>query len=77
MDKPVTLDEVAALAQQLTPLDKVRLIEQLTPAIKQTLVQSTAPRRSLRGLWRGLDLRLEDIDAARREMWRTFPREVA
>ncbi|MDQ3181087.1 MAG: DUF2281 domain-containing protein [Acidobacteriota bacterium] len=33
------------------------------------------PRKSLRGLWKGVDISAEDIDEARREMWGNFPRE--
>ncbi|MGI8884389.1 MAG: DUF2281 domain-containing protein [Pyrinomonadaceae bacterium] len=32
-------------------------------------------RRSLRGMWKGVDISAEDIDEARREMWGNFPRE--
>jgi len=37
------------------------------------------PRRSLRGLWKDLDIRLseDDIAQARREMWGNFPRELS
>lgn len=36
-----------------------------------------APRISGRGLWAGLNIQLsaEDIEEARREMWKSFPRE--
>jgi hypothetical protein len=36
------------------------------------------PRKSGRGLWAGLDISLsaEDIDEARREMWKSFPQDV-
>lgn len=33
------------------------------------------PRRSLRGIWKNVDISAEDIDEARREMWGNFPRE--
>lgn len=33
------------------------------------------PRKSLRGLWKGVNITREDIDEARREMWGNFPRE--
>ena len=32
-------------------------------------------RRSLEGMWKGVDISAEDIDEARREMWGNFPRE--
>ncbi len=33
------------------------------------------PRKSLRGMWKGVDISAEDIDEARREMCGNFPRE--
>ena len=33
------------------------------------------PRRSLEGMWKGVDITEEDIDEIRREMWANFPRE--
>jgi hypothetical protein len=37
------------------------------------------PRRSLLGLWAGLDVRIgeEDIAEARRDMWKSFPRDAS
>jgi hypothetical protein len=36
------------------------------------------PRRSIRGLWKDLNIEIteEDIAEARREMWGNFPRDV-
>lgn len=36
------------------------------------------PRRSLRGLWKDLNIEIteEDIAQARREMWGNFPRDI-
>ena len=76
MNQPVTVDEVAALAEQLSTLDKVRLIERLAPQIAEDLQPDIVQQRvSLRGLWRGQTLSSEEIDEARKEMWRNFPRE--
>ncbi len=33
------------------------------------------PRKSLRGMWKGVDISAEDIDEARREVWGNFQRE--
>jgi len=33
------------------------------------------PRRSLEGMWKGVDITEEHIDEIRREMWANFPRE--
>ena len=40
---------------------------------------SQKPRRSLRGLWEDLNVRIteEDITQARREMWGNFPRDIS
>ncbi len=37
------------------------------------------PLRSMEGLWADLDIRIteEDIAEARREMWGSFPRDIA
>ncbi len=76
MDKVVTLKEVLDLAKQLSPLDKARLIERIAPQIEQELkVARPTPRKSLRGLWQGLDITEEEIAEARCEMWGNFPRE--
>ncbi|MBN1876893.1 MAG: hypothetical protein JXA33_21905 [Anaerolineae bacterium] len=71
----ITLQEVLPLIQQLSLVDKVRLIEQITPQIQRDLrLMSSTQRRSLYGLWRGLDITEDDIAEVRREMWQSFPR---
>lgn len=76
MSDQVTLDQVLDLASQLPVVDQVRLIEAITPRIKQELhAAAQRPRKSLRGLWKGLDISDADITAARRQMWGNFPRE--
>ena len=40
MPESVTLEEVANLAKQLSPLDRIRLIEQITPNLKRDLHSS-------------------------------------
>ncbi|RMF34091.1 MAG: hypothetical protein D6759_06280 [Chloroflexi bacterium] len=75
-EKVVTLEEVLTLARQLPARDQVRLIERLAPEIERALVVvQPPPRKSLRGLWRGLEITEEEIDQIRREMWQNFPRE--
>lgn len=75
MTDTVTLDHVLKLAEQLSPLDKVRLIERVAPQLERDLQAiDDRPRQSLRGLWKGIDLSDEDIAEARREMWSNFPR---
>ncbi|MEA5480254.1 hypothetical protein VB774_21695 [Pseudanabaena galeata UHCC 0370] len=75
MPQVVTLEQVLELAKQLSLIDKINLIEKVTPEIKRELSIRPMPRRSLRGLWRGANIRDEDIAEARKEMSATFPRE--
>ncbi|HNS52782.1 MAG TPA: hypothetical protein PKO09_16570 [Anaerolineae bacterium] len=76
METGVTFEEALAAARQLSALDKARLIMRIAPDIERELrATEPAQRRSLRGLWRGLDTTEEDIAEARREMWGGFPRE--
>ena len=76
MEKAPTLEEALDLVKQLAPVDKVRLIERMAPDIERVLEAArSTPRKSLRGLWRGLDITEEEITEARREMWVGFPRE--
>lgn len=76
MGEQVSFDEVIKLASELPLIDKVRLIERIAPQIQRELsVTNPGPRKSLRGMWRGLDITDEDIRNIRREMWGNFPRE--
>ncbi len=71
----VSLDDVLKLAEQLSPLDKIRLIERVAPQLERDLqALDERPRQSLRGLWKDIDISAEDIAEARREMWANFPR---
>ncbi|MGD1073522.1 MAG: hypothetical protein ABSB15_25705 [Bryobacteraceae bacterium] len=66
-------------------LEAVRVLppekqEELLAHARRLRVQSEAPRRPRkngRGLWAdlGIDLTAADIDEARREMWKNFPRD--
>ncbi|MEO6861781.1 MAG: hypothetical protein ABI180_09645 [Microcoleus sp.] len=70
----VTLEAVLNLAKQLNLIDKVRLIERVTPQIEQELAKQTpVQRKSLRGLWRGIDITESDIAEVRSQMWGDFP----
>ncbi len=76
MAESVTLEKVLNLAKQLSPLDKIRLIEQITPQIKRDLVVTPSkPRKSLRGIWKGIDISEEDIAEVKAEISNNFPRE--
>ena len=72
------LDQVLTIATQLSALDKVRLIEGLAPQIEQDLrARRPTQSKSLLGLCADLGPApsAEEIDAARREAWVSFPRE--
>ena len=57
MAEAATLERLLELAKKLSAVDKIRLIERLAPQIEHEL-KSCSPtgRKSLRGLWRGVDL---------------------
>lgn len=75
MSNDVTLDAVLKLTEQLSPLDKIRLIERIAPQIERDLQSAESGLRpSLRGIWKGLNISSEEIDEARREVWSGFPR---
>lgn len=67
-------EEALEIVQALSPLEKVRLVEEVMASLEHDLVEKR-PRRSLHGIWAGVDVSAEDIDEARREMWGNFPRE--
>ncbi|MGJ3239023.1 MAG: hypothetical protein ACFE0Q_10000 [Anaerolineae bacterium] len=71
----MTYQDIIANAQQLSPTEKARLLAEISASLQHELRASTQPKRSLLGIWEGLDLSAEDIDAARDEMWGNFPRE--
>lgn len=72
-----TLEAVVAQAQQLSPLEKVRLVEQVMATLEKDLQEQQPKklRRSLLGIWEGVSISAEEIDESRREMWGGFPRE--
>jgi hypothetical protein len=75
-----SFEEVLDLVKRMPPRQKLQLIEAIVPDLAAPLAEAekqAKPLRSLYGLWKdlGVDLSAEDIDAARRDMWGTFPRE--
>jgi len=74
----ISFGEIAALADQLSAIEKVRLIERLTTGLEQQLVnEKPKPRRSIYGIVADLGPApsAEDIDEVRREVWKNFPRD--
>jgi hypothetical protein len=79
MNKAVSdLEQVIALAANLSLLNTVRLVQQVMATLEQELTsQETKPKRSLYGICADLGTApsAEEIDEARREAWANFPRE--
>ena len=73
-----TAGSLAALARQLSPAERARLIEQVAASLTE---ESPAPAglavKSMRGLLAGYGTApsAEDIDEMRRELLANFPRE--
>ncbi|MGE0083031.1 MAG: hypothetical protein AB7S75_01280 [Desulfococcaceae bacterium] len=60
----------------LSTLEKIQLMQKITQQIESELkMKMSKPRKPLRGLWKGLDIKDEEILQARKEMWDNFPRE--
>lgn len=72
-------EQIAALAMRLSSIEKVRLLERLAAALHEEMSQSSQPkpRKALYGFLADLGPApsAEEIDEARREMWKNFPRE--
>lgn len=60
----------------LSTVEKIQLIGQLSTQVETELrrLQQPQPRRSLRGLWRGLGISETELAEAKKEMWNNFPR---
>mgnify|MGYP006909097491 CR=1 FL=1 len=61
--------DILEQAQQLSPSEKARLLADISTSLQQELRASTKPKRSLLGIWEGVDRSAEDIDKARDELW--------
>ena len=73
-------DHVHGLAQTLSAEDRLRLISDLASGLNGSGERPTTPRPPRKSLWGALkDLgpapSAEEIDEARREEWKNFPRE--
>jgi hypothetical protein len=71
----MTLEQSLIEAVRSLPPEKQQ--ELLEHANQLREASSKKPRKSGRGLWADLNISLsaEDIDEARREMWKNFPRD--
>ena len=77
MQNTSLFDQVLSLAKLLPTQEKIKLIDEIAPDIAQNQPADVQVmhRRSLRGLWKDIDITDEDIATARQEMWGNFPRE--
>ena len=74
----ISFEQIAALTDQLSAIEKVRLLERLTLGLEHQLAEEKSrPRRSAYGIAADLGPApsAEDIDEVRREMWKNFPSE--
>jgi hypothetical protein len=72
----MTLEQSILEAIRSLPSDKQRELLDHANQLRQTSA-AKRPRKSARGLWSDLAISLSaaDIDEARREMWKNFPRD--
>lgn len=68
---------VLDMLRKLPPKERLKVISQALPEIEKNLSAKPQPRKSLHGLWKDLrpSISAAEIDAARKEMWKDFPRE--
>lgn len=71
----MTYQDILENAQQLSPAEKARLLAEISASLQHELRVTLQPKRSLLGIWQGVDISAEAIDQARDEMWGNFPRE--
>ncbi len=70
----LNLKNAINMVKMLSVVEKVKLIRYLTAQVESELArQQCVPRKSLRGLWRGLDISEQEINSVRAEIWGSFP----
>lgn len=72
----MTLEQSLIEAVRSLPPEKQQELLQHANRLRQQ-TEPKKPLKSIRGLWAdlGISLSAEEIDDARREMWRNFPRD--
>ncbi len=65
------------MLRKLPPRERLKVISLALPELEKSFEKKPRPRKSLRGLWKGLgpSISAKEIDSLRKEMWRDFPRE--
>ena len=73
----MTLEQAILDAVRALPADKQQVVLDHVKHLREESSQPRKPRKSGRGLWADLniDLSAEDIDEARREMWKNCSRD--
>ena len=73
----MTLEQAILDAVRALPADKQQEVLDHVKQLRDEATQPPKPRKNGRGLWADLniDLSAEEIDEARREMWKNFPRD--
>lgn len=70
------LVDILNVTSTLSAEDKIQLIRNMTEQLQHDLKAAKKPQgKSLRGLWKGIDISEEEIDKSRKEAWGNFPRE--
>ena len=74
----MTIEEQVAEKLRNLPPEKQKEVLDFVDSLKEKN-GARSPRRSLRGLWKDLNIEIteEDIAQARREMWGNFPRDIS
>ncbi|MGC1377004.1 MAG: hypothetical protein WA821_12305 [Anaerolineales bacterium] len=72
-----TPNSVLKMLRKLPPRERLKVIAQALPEIEQSLAEKPQTLRSLCGPWKDLgpSVSEQDIDDARHEMWKDFPRK--
>jgi len=73
-----TIDMAVDVLRKLPPRDRIKAITIVLSETEHDFpLSKSVKRKSLYGLWKDLnvDLSAEDIDEARKECWKNFPRE--
>ena len=74
----MTIEERVLEKLRDLPADKQKEVLDFVDTLRQKNGMKK-PLRSLRGLWKDLNIQItdEDIAEARREMWSNFPRDIS
>ena len=71
----MTLEQAILDAVRALPADKQQEVLDHVKQLRDEAKQPPKPRKNGRGLWADLNINLsaQEIDEARREMWKNFP----